>query len=202
MRIVIAAALVLTSSVAIADEVEDAHRLAVSGRDAYWNCLAREYPRDSNKTMSEQDFASLIARVCASERQNFRVSLVDFLSLQFPNEDAGTHLTTANRAIELAQKDIVTAFVKAQGRREIASLAYSAVPIFRDIESGPQARGLSGMNSQSIAGILGAIVAADRAGGRLRLWADRAVRKARQAGRPSQPAAQPTPGRARRRAGR
>ena len=26
--------------------------------------------------------------------------------------DAGAHLTTANRAIELAQKDIVTAFVK------------------------------------------------------------------------------------------
>ena len=77
----IAAMLAMTTSVAIADEVDDAHRLAVSGRDAYWNCLAREYPRDSNKAMSEQDFTSLIASVCASERQNFRVSLVDFLSL-------------------------------------------------------------------------------------------------------------------------
>jgi hypothetical protein len=62
--------------------------------------------------MSEQDFTSLIANVCASERQNFRVSLVDFLSLQFPTDDAGAHMATANRAIELAQKDIVTAFVK------------------------------------------------------------------------------------------
>ena len=58
MRMVIAAFLSMTSSVAIADEVEDAHRLAVTGRDAYWNCLAREYPRESNKAMSEQDFAS------------------------------------------------------------------------------------------------------------------------------------------------
>ena len=112
MRMVIAAALVLTSSVATADDFEDAHRLAVTGRDSYWNCLAREYPRDTNKAMSEQDFTSLITRVCASERQSFRTSLVDFLTLQFPNAEAGTHLTTANRAIELAQKDVVTAFVK------------------------------------------------------------------------------------------
>lgn len=59
----IAAVLVLISSVAIADEVEDAHRLAVTGRDSCWNCLAREYPRDTNKAMSEQDFTSLITRV-------------------------------------------------------------------------------------------------------------------------------------------
>jgi hypothetical protein len=112
MRMMVAAILVMSCSVAIADEVDDAHRLAVTGRDSYWNCLAREYPRDANKAMSEQDFTSLIARVCASERQNFRTSLVDFLTLQFPTSDAGAHLATANRAIELAQKDIVTAFVR------------------------------------------------------------------------------------------
>ena len=112
MRMMIAAILLVTASAAIADEVDDAHKLAVAGRDAYWNCLAREYPRDSNKTMSDQDFATLTARVCPSERQNFRVSLIDFLSQEFPNEDAGTHLSTANRAIELAQKDIVTAFTR------------------------------------------------------------------------------------------
>ena len=112
MRMVIAAILAMTTSLAFADETDDAHRLAVSGRDAYWNCLAREYPRDGNKTMSEQEFTSLVASVCASERQYFRVSLVDFLGLQFPAEDAGAHMTTANRAIELAQKDIVTAFVR------------------------------------------------------------------------------------------
>ena len=112
MRTIITLALTLAASGAFADELGDAHKLALQGRDSYWNCLAREYPRDTNKAMSEQDFTSLITRVCPSERQNFRTSLVDFLTLQFPNAEAGTHLTTANRAIELAQKDIVTAFVK------------------------------------------------------------------------------------------
>ncbi|MBR0754035.1 hypothetical protein JQ604_17770 [Bradyrhizobium jicamae] len=116
MRMLLASVLALASSAAIADEVGDAHKLAISGRDAYWNCLAREYPRDTNKAMSDQEFTTLIATVCPSERQNFRVSLIDFLSLQNPKDDADKHLTTANRAIELAQKDIVTAFVRRRAR--------------------------------------------------------------------------------------
>lgn len=103
---------VMTMSVAMADETDDAHRLAVSGRDGYWNCLAREFPRESNKGLSERDFGALIARACPSERQNFRVALTAFLGLQFPNGEAGANLTTANNAIALAQKDIVTAFVR------------------------------------------------------------------------------------------
>lgn len=99
---------------AIADDIENAHRQTLAGRDSYWNCPAEEYTRDSNNAMSEPDFTSLIANACPSERQNFRVMLVDYLSQQFPDVDAGAHLTTANNAIALAQKDIVTAFI---GRR-------------------------------------------------------------------------------------
>jgi len=62
--------------------------------------------------MSEQDFTRDIASVCPSERQNFRVTLADYLSMQFRDTDAGAHMTTANKAIELAQKDILTAFVR------------------------------------------------------------------------------------------
>jgi hypothetical protein len=112
MRAIILAAVVMTSSVARADDIEDAHRQAVAGRDTYWNCLAQEFSRDSNKGLSGPDFTSLIGRVCASERQNFRVMLVDYLSLQFPGDDAGAHMTTANNAIASAQKDVVTAFVR------------------------------------------------------------------------------------------
>jgi hypothetical protein len=111
MRMILVAALAMTASVAMADDLDDAHRQAVSGRDSYWNCLAQEYSRDTNKGMSGPDFTSLIARACPSERQNFRVTLVDFLSLQFPDIDAGAHMTTANNAIAAAQKDVVTAFV-------------------------------------------------------------------------------------------
>jgi len=115
MRILILAVLMLSATGAIADEIDDAHRQAITGRDTYWNCLAQEYQaysQDSNKTMSGSDFTSHIADVCPSERQNFRVSLVGYLTLQFPDVDAGDHMTTANKAIALAQKDIVTAFIK------------------------------------------------------------------------------------------
>ena len=112
MRMVIAAVAAMVISAAMADELEDAHRLAVAGRDSYWKCLAREYSRDSNKSISGQDFASRLASVCASERQNFRVALMNYLSMQSPGAEAGAPLTTANNAIALAQKDIVTAFIK------------------------------------------------------------------------------------------
>jgi hypothetical protein len=116
MRILLALALTLAASGALADEVEEAHRQALQGRDSYWNCLAREYSPDHIKSMSAQDFTADIAAACPSERQNFRVTLMDYLSMQNPDAEAGTHLTTANRAIELAQKDIVTAFVRHKSR--------------------------------------------------------------------------------------
>jgi len=112
MRTMVAAALLLMASQAMANEIGDAHRQALAGRDSYWSCLAREYAQDSGKNLSDQDFTQRIASVCASERQNFRVTLVGYLSLQLPDAEAGAHLTTANNAIGLAQKDIVAAFVK------------------------------------------------------------------------------------------
>ena len=118
MRAFIGLVLGITASAAAADEIGDAHRQAVAGRDTYWNCLAREYGRDRNKGMSGPDFTSLIASACPSERQNFRVTLVNYLAMQFPSEDAGAHVTTANHAIALAQKDIVTAFAKPAAARK------------------------------------------------------------------------------------
>jgi hypothetical protein len=42
--------------------------------------------------------------------------LVEYLTMQYPDLDAGAHMTTANNAIALAQKDIVTAFVRHNAR--------------------------------------------------------------------------------------
>ncbi|GLR89886.1 hypothetical protein [Bradyrhizobium iriomotense] len=114
MRMLIALALVMMTSAAIADD-DDAgggQKLAIQGRDDYWHCLAREYSRDSNQGLSEQDFSRSVAGACPSERQYYRVALLDYLTTQYPNIDAGAHLATANRAVESAQKDIVTAFAK------------------------------------------------------------------------------------------
>jgi hypothetical protein len=104
--------LAMTAWAAMADDIEEAHRTALTGRDSYWNCLAQEYTQGSNKNVSASDFTVHIANVCPSERQNFRVSLIDYLSMQFPAIDVGDHLTTANKAIALAQADIVNAFIK------------------------------------------------------------------------------------------
>jgi hypothetical protein len=62
--------------------------------------------------MSKQDFVALMASAYRCEGQNFRVSLLDYFALQFPSAAAGANITTANEAIELAQRDIVTAFVR------------------------------------------------------------------------------------------
>jgi hypothetical protein len=112
MRILIAAILATTASAAVADDLEVAHKEAIASRDSYWNCLAQEYSRDSNRSLSDRDFTLHVANACPSERQNLRVMLVEYLTLQFPDADAGAHMTTANNAIALAQKDIVTAFVR------------------------------------------------------------------------------------------
>jgi hypothetical protein len=112
MRAFIGLVLGITASAAAADEIGDARRQAVAGRDSYWNCLAQEYSRDRQNGISGQEFSALLAGACRSERQNFRVTLVNYLAMQFPSEDAGARVTTANNAIALAQKDIVTAFAK------------------------------------------------------------------------------------------
>src|ERR1700759_5877704 len=79
MRTIIALALTLAASGAFADELGDAHKLALQGRDSYWNCLAREYQNDGTKSMSGQGFTADISSVCPSERQNFRGTLLDYL---------------------------------------------------------------------------------------------------------------------------
>ena len=46
MRMLMVAALMLSATGAIAEEVDDAHRQAITGRDTYWNCLAQEYSQN------------------------------------------------------------------------------------------------------------------------------------------------------------
>ena len=105
-------AAMIHSAVADDDDAKGAQKLAQQGRDDYWHCLAREYSRGSNQGLSEQDFGRSVAGACPSERQYYRVTLLDYLTTQYPDIDAGAHLATANRAVEAAQKDIVMAFVK------------------------------------------------------------------------------------------
>jgi len=110
--VMMTSAAMMSSVMADDDDAKGAQKLAQQGRDDYWHCLAREYSRDSNQGMTERDFGRSVASACPSERQYYRVALLDYLTTQYPEIDAGAHLATANRAVESAQKDIVTAFVK------------------------------------------------------------------------------------------
>ncbi|MBR0738831.1 hypothetical protein JQ581_17985 [Bradyrhizobium liaoningense] len=110
--VVMTSAAMTWSALADDDDAKGSQKLAQQGRDDYWHCLAREYSRESNKGLSEQDFGRSVAGACPSERQYYRVALLDYLTTQYPNIDSGAHLATANRAVEAAQKDIVTAYVK------------------------------------------------------------------------------------------
>ena len=91
MRVVIVAGLMLAASAVMADEIGDAHRMALQGRDIYWSCLAQEYSQNSDKAMSGEDFTARIASVCPSERQYFRAALVDYLTAQFQCRCGGPH---------------------------------------------------------------------------------------------------------------
>ncbi|KQT03535.1 MAG: hypothetical protein ACOY3N_32990 [Bradyrhizobium sp.] len=117
--LLVGAALVMMTSAAMTrsaladdDDAKSMQKLAQQSRDDYWHCLAREYSRESNQGLSERDFGRSVAGACPSERQYYRVTLLDYLTTQYPSIDAGAHLATANRAVEAAQKDIVTAYVK------------------------------------------------------------------------------------------
>jgi hypothetical protein len=102
--------LVMAASVAIADDTGEAHRHASAARDSYWNCLADKHVNSRN--MTAQDFALYVGGICPSARQSYRVMLWHYLTMKFPSIDAGTHLATANNAIELAQKNVVTTFIE------------------------------------------------------------------------------------------
>ena len=108
----LAAGLVTAASVAIADDIGEAHRHALAARDSYWNCLAEKHVSVNSRNMTAQDFALYVGGICPSARQSFRIMLLHYLAMKFPSIDADTHVATANNAIELAQKYIVTAFIE------------------------------------------------------------------------------------------
>ena len=151
------------------DDAKGAQKLAMQGRDDYWHCLAREYSRDSNQGMSEQDFGRSVAGACPSERQYYRVALLDYLTSQYPTiefrrpsrdrEQGGgggaegyrDRLRQAPAAAEVGRRRIASTVAVRQPFRPCAHPWYH----WPHLEQG---RG--GMSSELVGGIFGAIVAA------------------------------------------
>ena len=108
----------ISAAMAEDDDVRSAQKLAIQGRDDYWHCLAREYSKGSNQGVSEQDFTRSVAGACPSERQYYRVALLDYLTTQYPNIDAGAHLATLHdRRIDARdlRQDVLELEVAPQG---------------------------------------------------------------------------------------
>ncbi len=184
MRTIIALALTFAASGALADELADAHKLALQGRDSYWNCLAREYQNEGAKKMSALDFTADIASVCPSERQNFRVTLMDYLSMQFPDAEFEREPHDGQSRHRACAKGHSHGFRPSQ-RHELAPPAWmpqlSPIPAARAsvifIRQGASLR----IDRYDV-GLGGGYPGLDRCGGRAGhgrdLWADRTVRKA------------------------
>ena len=87
--------------------------MGLSARDAYWDCIGKEGAHILQTTsMAPTDFALYLGGVCPNEAQQFTVAMVDFLAVKYPDIPTGTHMTSAKNAIELAQKNLVTEYIK------------------------------------------------------------------------------------------
>lgn len=94
------------------EQKENSHKYAISGRDAYWQCLAEESVKAIAAAITAQDFKLLIEGSCAGQRQQFRVQMADYMGMMYPDVPVQTNLTAADNAIALAQADAVNFFIK------------------------------------------------------------------------------------------
>ena len=90
-------------------ELEKAKNTKEFFKDGYWKCLATEILRVVPTNMSAQEFFVLTKRACAKERNDFFVTLSNYIEMLHPDADKSTVIAAANLAILEAQKDAVTA---------------------------------------------------------------------------------------------
>jgi len=94
-----------------AAEVETAHQRALASRDAFWQCLAEEAVRLLPSQISSADFSLYVKGACPDSAQIFRQTMSNYLGMKFPDMAIQTHLSEADRAIDLGRADIVKFFV-------------------------------------------------------------------------------------------
>jgi hypothetical protein len=107
--IMITALIAVTGTAVVAND--NGRAVAHQFKEAYWNCLAQETVRVLPRKMAGPDFLVFIQGRCPDERKQFRTALVDFLAREFPTIAAQTHLSEADRAIQLAIEDAASAYV-------------------------------------------------------------------------------------------
>ena len=111
IRIVILAAAALLLSGFTQAELEKAKNTKEFFKDSYWKCLATEIVRVVPTNMSVQDFSGFVRGACRKERNDFFVSLSDYIVMLEPDVDRNTVPSAANTAIKAAQDDAVKVLI-------------------------------------------------------------------------------------------
>jgi len=107
--ILIAAALLLSGFTQA--ELDKAKSTKEFFKDGYWKCLAAEIVRVVPTNMSVQDFSVFVRGVCRKERNDFFVSLSDYIIMLEPDVDRNTVPSAANIAVKAAQDDAVKVLI-------------------------------------------------------------------------------------------
>ena len=108
-RFVIPAVAMLLLSGFTQAELEKAKNTKEFFKDTYWKCLADEILRAVPTNMSAQEFSLLTKRACPKERNDFFISLSNYIVMLQPDVDRSTVAPAANIAVLEAQKDAVQA---------------------------------------------------------------------------------------------
>ena len=108
LRSVIPAAAMLLLPGFTQAELEKAKNTKEFFKDGYWKCLATEILRVVPTNMSAQEFFVFTKRACPKERNDFFITLSNYIEMLHPDADKSTVIEAANIAILEAQKDAVT----------------------------------------------------------------------------------------------
>ena len=115
----LAAAMLLLSGFTQA-ELEKAKNTKEFFKDGYWKCLATEILRVVPTNISAQEFFVFTKRACPKERNDFFITLSNYIEMLHPDADRSTVISAANIAILEAQKDAVQALNDLRsGKRQI-----------------------------------------------------------------------------------
>jgi hypothetical protein len=111
MRLGMPAAAMLLLSGFTQAELEKTKSTKEYFKDAYWKCLATEIVRVVPTSMSVQEFSVLTKRACPNERNDFFISLSNYIVMLQPDVDRSTVAPAANIAVVAAQNDAVKVLV-------------------------------------------------------------------------------------------
>jgi hypothetical protein len=90
LRFLITTAAVLLLSGFIQTELEKAKNTKQFYKDGYWKCLATEILRMAPTNMPAQEFSVFTKRACPKERNDFFITLSNYIEMLHPDADKST----------------------------------------------------------------------------------------------------------------